>query len=158
MTMTQDRAAEIAGLFPASRKWDGEKWVPGDGEIAIAAALTAAREEGRKEGFEEAAKTAAVQIELLEEANEQGAKIYAALKVKSDAEIARLRAASAWRPIETAPRDGTDCLTFSPKRHPGFNQRIVVNYWDHGWQRSLQGNPPTHWQPLPEPPASESTP
>lgn len=60
-----------------------------------------------------------------------------------------------WRPIDTAPKDGTDILIFA-----WGNSQIVVSYDEsnamHPW-RTLDGigyhkDSPTHWMPLPEPP------
>lgn len=73
-----------------------------------------------------------------------------------------------WRPIETAPKDGTDILLFG-------GRMIAVGYWteecemggvdsprEPGWQiykvdedpyYSRDFNEATHWQPLPPPPA-----
>jgi hypothetical protein len=74
-----------------------------------------------------------------------------------------------WQPIETAPMDGTNILLT-----PGDDYRIVVG-WGHGPSRtfrSMEGEldggceccgtwvsakaiRPTHWMPLPDPPAVE---
>lgn len=57
----------------------------------------------------------------------------------------------AWQPIETAPKDGADILTWD-----GNDQCVLFfSQHGHGW---TAGNPavgynPTHWQPLPAPPA-----
>jgi hypothetical protein len=64
--------------------------------------------------------------------------------------------ANGWLPIETAPKDGTLVLLFSPKG----SQRVVCtgefsrdwNTWmavPGGWPRV-----PTHWQSLPKRPVS----
>lgn len=61
-----------------------------------------------------------------------------------------------WQPIETAPRDGTLILTWSPCR-----AQFSVSYWDDedatwlsDWRQ--KGHPQwvdaSHWMPLPEPP------
>ena len=93
-----------------------------------------------------------------------------------EAKNARLREAQAWRPIETAPRDGTKILgfwqyvieAFSCYYYPGDSaktcgQRVI--YWApeyNGWTDDegdihtyrAKGNNGlfTHWMPLPEPP------
>lgn len=61
-----------------------------------------------------------------------------------------------WRPIETAPRDGTDVLLAYRDGTP----RLVVAGWWHGrwvqyeyWRTNLPE--PFAWQPLPEPPGDE---
>lgn len=57
-----------------------------------------------------------------------------------------------WQPIETAPKDGADILTYS--RH-----HMSVRYWGEGedgemaWQPRIRGEFPTHWIPLPAPPS-----
>jgi hypothetical protein len=62
-----------------------------------------------------------------------------------------------WRPIETAPRDGTLLRTLHPKLAP----KVRVGFWRRkagrwGYERSNNmsepRNQPTHWMPLPEPP------
>lgn len=72
-----------------------------------------------------------------------------------------MKATQAWRPIETAPTDGTEALLYEPdacKPHrPG---RMFVGWWQDGlgWTDSEgchHGDDPTHWLPLPEPPEGE---
>lgn len=64
---------------------------------------------------------------------------------------------SEWQPIETAPKDGSLILTYD-----GCNSRVVewwseFKYWDYigdGFYRSeFSDHDPTHWMPLPAPPA-----
>jgi hypothetical protein len=59
---------------------------------------------------------------------------------------------STWEPIETAPKDCTDVLLYSPY------YRAKVGFWDVvGWV-AAGGYPDlddaTHWMALPEPPAT----
>ena len=65
---------------------------------------------------------------------------------------------SEWKPIETAPKDGTEILLVhradgkSIRRHRyGVGCYSAMNggsiLWDWGWTI-----PPTHWMPLPSPP------
>jgi len=71
-----------------------------------------------------------------------------------------LRAQGAWQPIETAPKDGTP-VHLGFQRMAGFD---VVAHWSDGdWSLSGDGRhaerlngrpPPTHWRPLPAPPAA----
>ena len=71
-------------------------------------------------------------------------------------QLAEANARQQWRPIETAPRDGTLILFYDPKR----NLR-TVGYWHvymfgecQEWRTlftSAMFNP-THWMPLPTPP------
>lgn len=63
-----------------------------------------------------------------------------------------------WQPIETAPKDGTPILTFAPVTGADY---ILIGAWipedepgeteDGGTWRD-DGETPTHWMPLPEPP------
>lgn len=59
-----------------------------------------------------------------------------------------------WQPIETAPKDGTPILGW-----PGtMNGYPYVVQYSHGLWREADGElyhlyEPTHWMPLPEPPA-----
>ena len=60
---------------------------------------------------------------------------------------------SDWKPIETAPKDGTDVLVF-------YDGIITVAhcrrmYWHLDFFLGCDPDPPsspTHWMPLPEPP------
>lgn len=70
----------------------------------------------------------------------------------------------AWRPIETAPRDGTMILVNDTTE--GWTPWVAASYWDGvewaGWAyddlTSQDSNPlgphPTHWLPVPPLPAS----
>lgn len=66
-----------------------------------------------------------------------------------------------WQPIETAPKDGTPALLFSPYDEDmnckggliwvsGGWGRAVIN--PYSWRGESNKEPPTHWMPLPEPP------
>ena len=61
---------------------------------------------------------------------------------------------TAWRPIETAPKDAHILLSMTP--HRGFlRPPIKVGGWDaiEGCWMIFGGSwRPTHWMPLPEPP------
>ncbi len=68
-----------------------------------------------------------------------------------------------WRPIDTAPKDGTKILAYCPK-HPDGYRVIRVTWWRRpedghgfiGWgEFNMQYWPPTHWMPLPKPPGEE---
>ena len=66
---------------------------------------------------------------------------------------------AAWRPIETAPKDGTRMLVYRPSGR--YNLTLVGvdlrdNHYDGTWWHSRQDEQPTHWQPMPQPP--ETTP
>jgi hypothetical protein len=81
-------------------------------------------------------------------------------------EIQRLRYERAWQPIEMAPRTADYILVWDPAYMttrvvswydaPRVGPKIHPNdgYW--GISMSDQECEPTHWQPLPAPPASES--
>ena len=64
-----------------------------------------------------------------------------------------------WRPIETAPKDGTPILVWVRKHQ----EVLIVFYEERGkfcWREYPEGdrwnkNLVTHWQPLPEPPEEE---
>jgi len=57
----------------------------------------------------------------------------------------------AWQPIETAPKDGTPVLVAD-------GSWVGVLAWDryaNGWVNDeMDSASPTHWRPLPKPPAS----
>lgn len=57
-----------------------------------------------------------------------------------------------WKPIETAPRDGTAVLVALPGVRP-----VYVSWRSGEWRypftvRRLKAYQPTHWMPLPAPP------
>ena len=70
-----------------------------------------------------------------------------------------------WQPIETAPKDGTWFLGYTPRKIHGRKTSengsiISYRYWSDGsppyWFSNMNGWPqPTHWMPLPEPPTGE---
>jgi uncharacterized protein DUF551 len=84
---------------------------------------------------------------------------------------------SEWQPIETAPKDGTAILVYGPELLRETNGNCAVVRWDASgyateqssikwWVVSdgkfgpydLRGPSPTHWMPLPDPPAGPSHP
>lgn len=74
-----------------------------------------------------------------------------------------------WKPIETAPMDGTEILVWTTTNNPNDMEYVVsVCEGEHlekvqvsrftetgpgefGWETTIIGEP-THWMPLPEPP------
>jgi len=81
-----------------------------------------------------------------------------------EAELARLREAQAWQPIETAPKDGTLFVAVGfVKEHAyatvgGFElwdiEEGIWGFHDHNASEWFEDEKdwPTHWMPLPEPP------
>lgn len=76
-------------------------------------------------------------------------------------EIERLQA-QAWQPIETAPRDGTDILVWDGERRTmtlwGKVSHVPIFGFLDVWgcdaeDIDLMDPQPTHWMPLPDPPA-----
>jgi hypothetical protein len=66
----------------------------------------------------------------------------------------RQERAGEWQPIETAPRNEfSDLILFGP------DGVFAGQWWEGGWVNSMQewvDLPPTHWRPLPPPPAADS--
>jgi hypothetical protein len=70
---------------------------------------------------------------------------------------------SAWRPIEEAPRDGTDVLIYvaaTAEQFVGYwrddsNAFVIAPNGRGGWSGLKD---PTHWQPLPPPPSAGEEP
>ena len=72
------------------------------------------------------------------------------------------RNGSQWRPIDTAPRDGTRILGWFPQWRGvrTIRWRVDVANYAYGWwadnnehdSRWLTAKLPTHWMPLPDPP------
>ena len=72
---------------------------------------------------------------------------------------------SEWRPIETAPMDGTAILLALTQDHysggrvkEGFGDEFEDWYLANDscgccYGPLSEGNPPSHWMPLPDPPA-----
>jgi hypothetical protein len=77
------------------------------------------------------------------------------------AALPELAGGSEWRPIETAPKDGSDVLLYCRCQHDGraYAPDRNVGWWEPaaGWWHARDGLiEPTHWMPLPAPPASGS--
>jgi hypothetical protein len=67
---------------------------------------------------------------------------------------------SNWKPIETAPSDGTRILTWGRLHDDGGvdmgeTPSVQYSFWDgqHWYSDDLGTHQPTHWMPLPKPPA-----
>lgn len=67
-------------------------------------------------------------------------------------------ARNGWRPIETAPRDGTRIIVYRPKFDGDYIPQVGWDFWmtkgllEPTWGKSRKDVPPTHWMPFPEPP------
>ena len=64
-----------------------------------------------------------------------------------------------WKPITSAPRDGSTVLAYLPAQlDPDRRQDVVAIFWDAacGWSTAYSGarldSEPTYWMPLPPPP------
>jgi hypothetical protein len=61
---------------------------------------------------------------------------------------------SEWKPIETAPRDGSDVLIWC------YTGEIGIAHFDYAtfawWHNLCEYPDPTHWMPLPPPPESNT--
>lgn len=68
------------------------------------------------------------------------------------AELERLRKGSQWQPIETAPRDGKRVLAYCAPYGAGSAHFSDKWHLDFCVNREAA---PTHWMPLPPPPATE---
>lgn len=68
---------------------------------------------------------------------------------------AKTIAASAWQPIETAPKSGALFLAIDTRNNNGY----ALVHWNSFEQRwftlNARSATATHWQPLPEPPTEE---
>jgi len=68
-----------------------------------------------------------------------------------------LQEASAWQPIETAPKDGTPIIAVVPE----WRCCHIAAWIDKGWSIAVRENgrmripTPSHWMPLPPPPEDE---
>jgi hypothetical protein len=64
--------------------------------------------------------------------------------------------ASVWRPIETAPKDGTEVLVYVHRRMGPLFMGATNSTGKQWWSRNLGDVKPTHWMPLPAPPEVEA--
>ena len=88
-------------------------------------------------------------------------KKLAADLAERDAEIAALRAAREWRPIESAPRDGTRVLLWIAVSGTAPWAETAEFDGDEWWRNDgdeiCGENSPTHWQPVPPAPKDPAT-
>ena len=94
----------------------------------------------------------------------RGEEVACALHVSSPikelrSEIERLKAGG-WQPIETAPKDGTWILVYTPENEEFKGGHSVATWAMNTWiydGMCPEEWPPTHWMPLPQPPQGETT-
>lgn len=109
-------------------------------------------------------------LEHLELDGNQIVNVLAIIEEQRESATASLRAERQWRPIETAPKDGREVLLAVAKR-AGIPDKMLVGHYmpgghciedhpaiDEGWyfwngHMFDRASKPTHWQPLPAPPA-----
>lgn len=81
------------------------------------------------------------------------------------AEVEELRKAREWRPIATAPKDGSRIMVIVRGRvqfarwEPQSTNAKPRPFWMHSLhmgERYNREHVPTHWQPLPQPPTPQS--
>ena len=127
------------------------------------------------------ANDAANEIERLRAggcARDQTTTQYCAEVVARDAEIERLRAASQWRPIDSAPKDGTEFIAYRDDAGPFLlrwscaSEMMTESEIEQSMLTEEEVHEPdwffadfatggrlndgfTHWQPLPSPPTQE---
>ena len=95
----------------------------------------------------------ALPAEIRERAEELAGPIREMTRMELLLAIGRaLQESQGWQPIETAQKDGTEILCYG--EYYGKPVLFVAIWnsveWYAGWGGSIQ---PTHWQPLPAPPA-----
>lgn len=63
---------------------------------------------------------------------------------KLEADNARLREASKWQPISSAPKDGTHILAWDGNQHFGISPPTVVHWFEDGFYTSVNELDPEH--------------
>jgi len=83
---------------------------------------------------------------------EHGPDLFAAAE-----ECETLKQQMQWQPIETAPKDGRDVFIWNdgPYIARWTNPDGMFGWWDDSGEVGLQHHP-THWMPLPAPPAVQT--
>jgi len=91
---------------------------------------------------------------IMEKATEEILNEVEASKTECEAKLLGL-----WRSIDTAPLDGVSVIVWSPSTH---TYPVVAAHHDEAMEQAdlwydEQGDPaePTHWMPLPAPPAQD---
>jgi len=69
--------------------------------------------------------------------------------------LAEMGTQTTWQPIATAPKDGTKILV----HRIGWHAPEIAQWssYSHAWVLFEGSVEPTHWMPLPNPPAGETT-
>lgn len=104
----------------------------------------------------ETAKDFEIAFRLVRKENEQHQATIATLRAR----LAALEAGQGWRPIETAPKDGTNVLMYRDGNVKQAHWLADEQAWGsrrHGWKFSAWDGP-THWMPIPPPPAPAPSP
>lgn len=74
----------------------------------------------------------------------------------ADARIRELEAEREWRPIDTAPKDGTHILANLETRSEQWQETLFWDGAEEWWWSVRKGDyieyEVTHWMPLPQPP------
>ena len=71
--------------------------------------------------------------------------------------LARRGAAVPWRPIEEAPKDGTEFIAYRPDAGvftASYDPEQECWFANHGYE-DITDDQPTHWMPLPPPPSGD---
>lgn len=88
------------------------------------------------------------------------------LAPERNAEARPVARTESWQPIDTAPKDGMQILMYCiPNEVPSLKHHVASGYWRSTdgflkpgtWRFNHAVGPsfmPTHWMPLPEPPAA----
>ena len=71
------------------------------------------------------------------------------------AELVAFWEAHQWRDIETAPKDGGRVLLWHKLWSAPHSGQYYGSHWAHDYNFGPWKYQPTHWQPLPTPPAAE---
>jgi hypothetical protein len=61
-----------------------------------------------------------------------------------------------WQPISSAPKDGAEILGFRNRYESLGRREVFITKWFEPWNCWTHGSMewhPTHWMPLPDPPA-----
>lgn len=71
----------------------------------------------------------------------------------ADGDYVRFEDLPKWQPIDTAPKDGMPVLLWEPDAGEIFGRFVGDFELGEWWDDEGEIRYPTHWYPLPEPPA-----